>query len=113
MRIVAYRLVEGHEEAPGVLMRTCIGPADGAPRFALRVFEVQPGASTPYHSHWWEHEVYIISGRGKVRGVDGERALAAGDVVFVKPDEQHCFSNIGKTKLRFVCVIPNTEKTPR
>ncbi len=112
MKVAAYKKIAGHEEAPGVLMRTCIGPADGAPRFALRVFEVQPGASTPYHSHWWEHEVYVVSGRGVVRSVDGERELGAGDVVYVPPNERHSFTNAGKTKLRFVCVIPDIEKTP-
>jgi len=113
MKIAPYRSIEGHEEAPGVLMRTCIGPADGAPRFALRVFEVQAGASTPFHSHWWEHEVYVVSGRGKVRSTDGERELGAGDVVYVAPNERHSFSNVGKANLRFVCVIPDLEKTPQ
>src|SRR3990172_3479801 len=107
MKIAAYSSIEGHEEVPGVLMRTCIGAADGAPRFALRVFEVQPGASTPFHAHWWEHEVYVISGRGRVRSVDGERELSAGDVVYVAPNERHSFANAGNTKLRFVCVIPD------
>ena len=31
----------------GVTMRMVIGPDQGAPHFNLRVFEVEPGASTP------------------------------------------------------------------
>ncbi|MFP3903820.1 MAG: cupin, partial [Armatimonadota bacterium] len=30
----------------------------GAPNFAMRRFVVEPGGSTPYHTHDWEHEVY-------------------------------------------------------
>ncbi len=106
MKVASYRSIRGHEEAPGAVMRTAIGAADGAPRFALRVFEIAAGASTPFHSHWWEHEVYVISGRGSVRGKDGEHALKAGDVLYIAPREEHCLANAGKTKLRFVCVIP-------
>ncbi len=48
----------------GVQIREMITAQDGAPNFAMRVFDVQPGSATPYHAHPWEHEVYIISGTG-------------------------------------------------
>ena len=46
--------VAPNTDMPGVLKREMITGADGAPRFALRVFEVAPGESTPAHAHWWE-----------------------------------------------------------
>lgn len=107
MKVRSYRDVEPTTEIPGVALHAVISAADGAPRFAMRVFEVQPGASTPFHSHWWEHEVFILSGQGKVRGKDGERDLAPNDAVFVPGDEEHCFMNTGSEVLRFVCCIPN------
>jgi quercetin dioxygenase-like cupin family protein len=72
----------------------------------MRVFEVSPGYSTPYHTHDWEHEVLILAGTGKVRGHDGETPLSEGTAVFIAPNEEHCFINAGDDVLRFVCIIP-------
>jgi len=108
MKIVSnYRSVAADTEIPGVALRTVISPQD-APRFSMRVFEVAPGGSTPFHSHWWEHEVFILDGRGRVRGPDGERDLAPEDVVYVPGGEDHCFINTGQGLFRFICVIPHT-----
>jgi len=105
--------VEGTEEAPGVLMRTVIGAKEGAQRFVMRRFEIEPGGSTPYHSHDWEHEVFILSGQGTVRSKEGETTLKQEDVVFLEPNEEHCFTNKGQEPLRFVCVIPRMEGAPQ
>ena len=37
--------------AEGVQIREMITAQDGAPTFAMRVFDVTPGAATPYHTH--------------------------------------------------------------
>ena len=101
-----YLQIEPVEDAPGVLRRAVIGAEDGAPRFAMRVFDVSPGSSTPFHSHWWEHEVFVLSGEGRVKIREGEKSIAEGTVVYVEPDEEHCFTNSGSDVLRFICVIP-------
>ncbi|MCL4534775.1 MAG: cupin domain-containing protein [Bacteroidetes bacterium] len=106
MKVRHYRQAEAEQEMPGVAMRTVIGAKEGAPHFAMRVFEVQPNASTPLHHHQWEHEVFVVSGQGVVAAADGERAIGAGDVVYVAPGEQHAFANRGVDTLRFVCCIP-------
>ena len=110
MKVFDYREVEGSEEKPGVQMRTVIGAKEGAPRFAMRVFETKPGSRTPLHSHWWEHEVFVFSGKGVVHSETGETEIQSGSVIFVEPNERHCFSNTGDDLLRFVCVIPLVEK---
>jgi quercetin dioxygenase-like cupin family protein len=91
---------------PGVTMRVVVGPEQNAPFFNMRVFEVQPGCSTPHHSHWWEHEVFILSGTGIVRTAEGERNLTEGTVVFIPGGEKHQFMNTGSGILRFICVVP-------
>ncbi len=106
MQIQNYRQVKGKEEVTGVVMRIVVGPDEGAPNFAMRVFEIQPQSSTPYHSHNWEHEVFILSGKGIVRSTKAERALREGDAIFIAPDEHHCFTNTGNDLLRLICVIP-------
>ena len=106
MKIQNYREVQGNEAAPGVVMRVVAGPDDGAPTFVMRVFEIQPGSATPYHSHPWEHEVFIVSGKGVLRNGDAERPLSEGDAALVMPDEPHCFASTGENIFRIICVVP-------
>lgn len=70
----------------------------------MGIFEIKPGSSTPFHSHKWEHEVFVLSGRGKVKDERGETQVGEGD--FVAPNERHCFTNAGDDNFRFICVIP-------
>jgi quercetin dioxygenase-like cupin family protein len=109
MKITSYTDTKPTQELTGVLKREVITARDGAPNFCMRVFEVEPGSSTPDHSHPWEHEVFILSGRGVVRNEQGETDIGEGSVVFIAPDEQHCFLNTGKKVLRFICLIPNQD----
>jgi len=109
MKIANYTDTQPTEELPGVFKREVITAVDGAPNFCMRVFEVEPGSSTPSHSHDWEHEVFVLSGEGVVVGAQGETSIGTGSVVFVTPNEQHCFVNTGSQTLRFVCLIPLQE----
>ena len=89
----------------GVTMREMITASDGAPTFAMRVFDLAPGATTPYHHHPWEHEVFIVSGSGLVKSEQGDRPFSAGDTVFIPGNEPHCF--VAASAVQFVCVIPS------
>ncbi len=91
----------------GVQMREMITDRDGAPNFSLRVFDVQPGASTPFHTHAWEHEVFILEGTGNVVTEGNETPFQRGDSVFIAPNEKHCFVANAETAVRFICVIPS------
>ena len=89
-----------------VYIRRMISQADGAPTFAMRLFEVEPSGYTPLHTHIHEHEVFILSGRGVVKGPWGEMPLAAGSAVYVPAQEEHHFVNVGDEPLRFLCMVP-------
>ena len=106
MKVSKYLDKEPTQEMPGVLKREVINNDDGAPNFCMRVFEVEPGCSTPSHSHPWEHEVYVLNGQGVAVSEQGQTPIARDSVVFVPPDEHHCFTNNGSETLRFICVIP-------
>ena len=112
MKVINYRQVEAEEvtEAAGVTIRVVIGEKEGAPNFVMRVFDVEPGASTPLHTHDWEHEVFVLAGRGRVHGGGEESLLGEGDTVFVPSMEEHCFVNEGDEPLRFICIIPLLEE---
>jgi quercetin dioxygenase-like cupin family protein len=101
-----FRDVEAQDVYDGVTMRVVIGPDDGAPYFNMRVFEVPPGGTTPHHSHWWEHEVFVLSGQGFVKTEQGDQPIRHGSTVFVPGDEMHQFANTGQDALRFICLIP-------
>ena len=106
MKVTNYRDSEPAEEVQGVFKREVITANDRAPHFCMRVFGVGPSSSTPYHSHPWEHEVFILSGKGVVVGEQGATSIAKESVIFVAPNEPHCFINIGNEPLRFICIIP-------
>ncbi len=106
MKVANYLDTKPIQELPGVVMRKVIKVDDGAPNFCMRVIDVEPGSSTPSHEHPWEHEVYVLSGRGVVVGEERETQIAKDSVVFVPPNEHHCFINNGNEVLRFICVIP-------
>lgn len=96
------------EGASGCHVRSLVSESDGAPNFAMRQFEVAPGGHTPRHSHGYEHEVFVLEGRGVVVEGDSEHPLRAGDVVFVAPHDIHQFRNTGESPLKFLCLIPNS-----
>ncbi len=70
----------------------------------MRVFEIQPGGSTPYHTHPYAHEALILHGAGVVRQEDSERAFREGDVVSIAPYEPHSFVNNTGEILKFLCM---------
>ncbi len=109
MKVSSYINTKSIQELSGVVKREVINVDDGAPNFCMRVFDIEPGASTPSHEHPWEHEVFVLSGRGVVVGEQEETQIAKDSVVFVPPDEHHCFKNNGNEILQMICVIPIVE----
>lgn len=94
------------QDIEGVKMRVLISGTDGAPNFVMRLFDVAPGGHTAYHTHDWEHEVYVLEGKGAVRQGETEHTVEQGAFVLVLPGEQHQFINKGDTVFRFICVVP-------
>ncbi|MBN2283267.1 MAG: cupin domain-containing protein [Deltaproteobacteria bacterium] len=99
--------VTAEQIADGFRKRVVIGQNEGAPNFIMRVFDVEPGFSSPFHEHFWEHEIFVVSGEGYIRnGQEEDLPLGAGDTIFVPPYEKHCMVNKGSDIFRFVCLIP-------
>jgi len=80
-----------------------------APNFYLRTFDVFPGGHTFKHSHPWEHEMYVVKGRGKIVLESGEVKIGEGDAILLEPNEKHMVFNDSGTPLRLVCVIPKPQ----
>lgn len=95
-----------HAGAEGVEMRLLIGKPDGAPTFAMRMFEVQPGGHTPLHTHPHEHEVFVLDGHGVVVFKGETSPIGSEDVLLVPGGTEHCFQNTSDVPLRFLCLVP-------
>jgi quercetin dioxygenase-like cupin family protein len=92
--------------ASGAEIRVLISKDDGAPTFAMRMFEVQPGGQTPLHRHPHEHEVFILEGAGTFVHQGRNYPITKEDVIFVPGNHEHCFKNTGSSLLRFLCLVP-------
>lgn len=94
------------EGAKDVEIRWLISKDDGAPNFAMRMFELQPAGHTPLHTHPHEHEVFVVEGDGIFVYEGKEHKFNAEYVIFVPPNKEHQFKNTGNSVLRMLCLIP-------
>jgi quercetin dioxygenase-like cupin family protein len=93
--------------AKNVSIRWLIGKNVPDANFYLRQLEVEPGGHTPFHSHEWEHEIFILEGQGRLNTSNGKSVpLEPGHFAMVSPGEEHQFENTGDTVLKFLCAIP-------
>ncbi len=110
MKHVHYSEVELEEPTEDgikdIKVRWLISKKDGAKNFAMRLFEIKPSGYTPLHQHDWEHEVFVLEGKGVTREKNNENSFKQGDVFFVPPMEWHQFVNTSNDMLKFLCLIP-------
>jgi len=93
--------------AEGIKVRWLIKKDDGAPNFAMRLFEIEPKGHSPLHNHDWEHEVFVLEGNCQVTCDKEKNNASAGYVVFIPPNARHQFRNTGKAALKFICLVPH------
>jgi quercetin dioxygenase-like cupin family protein len=105
-----YRDVPEEPVSEGITIRWAIGQPQGAPNFAMRVIEFQPGAVFETHEHPYEHEIFVLEGEGVAEGPAGEISMRPGVALYVPPNEPHGYRNTGAQVLRFICVIPHLEQ---
>lgn len=99
------------EGANNTSIRWLIGKDSPAPNFYLRQLELEPGGHTPFHTHEWEHEIYVIEGQGQINTTGSTSLkLEKGCFALVMPGEEHQFQNTGDTTFKFLCVIPPNGK---
>lgn len=92
-------------------IRWLITGAKGAPNFAMRVIEIaNVGDRIPLHTHDYEHEVFVIEGRGRLISRSGTTNIAFGNYGLILAGEEHGFENTGSGPLRFICVIPKPKE---
>ena len=106
MKVNHYSEIESVQELKGVFRRDVLTADDGVTVVCMQVTEISPHESTPSHYHPWEHELFIVSGKGLAVGDEGSIPIDQGTIVFIPANEPHCFVNTGSDTLRFVSVEP-------
>ena len=80
----------------------------GAEKFHMRIFTIEPQESTPPDKHIYEHEVFVLKGRGRLLTVKGgdrrEVEIGEGDAIFIESNEIHQFFNDYDEPLIFLCI---------
>jgi len=92
--------------AKGVTGRVLIGKDDGANNFCMRIFELSKDGYSPFHSHDWEHEIFVCSGKGAVYNNGEWLNVEFGYSIFIPGNEEHQFKNMSDDPFVFVCLIP-------
>lgn len=93
------------EGAENVEKEVLLGAPEGVENFAMRRFTLDKEGHTPYHSHDWEHEVYVLRGTGKVKMESGVEEVTAGSAAYIPPNEKHQFIS-EEEGLTFLCLVP-------
>lgn len=99
--------------AKDITLKRLIDVPDGADRFVMTLFHMEPGGSTPPHYHDWEHEFYVLKGSMKLELPDenNDVILNEGDSVFIPRNEPHGFVTNGDVPCEILVVAP-TERPP-
>jgi len=96
------------EGAKDAYKQVPVSAHDGAPSFSFRVFTVEPGGHTAFHTHPFEHVNYIISGHGALVTEGGkELPVSEGDFALILPNEAHQYRNKAEDHpLVLICAVP-------
>jgi len=88
-------------------VQVLVGPADGAPNFALRRFIMGEGGGMPLHTNLVEHEQYVLAGRARLRLGDAVHEVSAGNTLYIPAGLPHSYEVL-EAPFEFLCVVPNS-----
>ena len=70
------------------------------------LYVLEAGAADPQSPHAQDEVYYVVSGRGRFTSGGDERAVEAGDVLFVPAQEEHRFHSIEERLSLLVVFAP-------
>jgi quercetin dioxygenase-like cupin family protein len=105
MRIISYTEVEAKKVEGSSKLKIRWLNNEGSRNFAVRHIEIEPNGYSPYHSHPWEHEIFVLEGNGTAIGNRVVKAVSVGDLISIPAGEPHQIKNTGKSMLRILCMI--------
>ena len=99
--------LDGLEGVDGIKIQWLLSPEAGTPNFEMRYFEIKKGGVCRKERHPWEHEAFVLKGKGTVIGENGERIVKEGDAIYVAPNELHQFKSAPDEDFCFICCVLN------
>ncbi|BAB59356.1 hypothetical protein [Thermoplasma volcanium GSS1] len=96
--------VKGDVMDGGAVIKWLITHKNGAKNYSMRLITVQKGKSTPHHHHDYEHEIFIISGKVKVKLGEQEYMAGQDDFIFIPPNVEHGMN--AEEDTRMICIVP-------
>lgn len=97
------------QATPGLTTRRIMSSA--AAEATMDICEINAGASSAFHTHPWEHQVFVVAGQGAVTDGQDPIPFRAGDVVVIPVGQPHQFVNVGDSHVLFVCLLPTAALT--
>lgn len=77
---------------------------NGARNYSMRYIVIEQGGNTPEHSHFYEHEIFVLSGSGYAF-IDGiKEEINPRDFLFIPGGKMHKIN--AKEKMEIICVVP-------
>lgn len=95
------------EEMPmegGAGIRWLITHRDGAENYSMRLINIKKDKSTPYHSHDYEHEIFVVDGSLDVTIGEKKSQAPKDSFIFIPPNAFHGMTATVDTRL--ICVVP-------
>jgi len=87
-------------------MQLLLGPADGAPNFAMRRFIMGPGGGMPRHTNSVEHQQWVLRGRARIGLGDEVHEVGPEDVLYIPAGVPHYYEVI-EAPFEFLCMVPD------
>ena len=94
--------IEGERAGDGELYREFLRVES----MSAGLYVLEAGAADPQSPHAQDEVYYVVSGRGRVTSGGAERAVEAGDVLFVPAQEEHRFHSIEERLSLLVVFAP-------
>lgn len=105
---IRYKDKEKEEVDEGIFRIWLIDESLGAKNFFMRMFEILPGKGTKEDKHPYEHEIFVVSGEGKIKTGNTWEDMYPGDAFFIPGNVIHSIKNSGKEMLKFICIVPSS-----
>ena len=87
-------------------MQLLLGPADGAPNFAMRRFIMGAGGGMPRHTNSVEHQQWVLRGRARIGLGDEVHEVGPEDVLYIPAGVPHYYEVI-EAPFEFLCMVPD------
>ena len=87
-------------------MQVLLGPEQGAPNFAMRLFTMGPGGGMPRHTNQVEHEQYVLRGRARVTIGEQVHEVGPHHTLYIPAGAPHSYEVL-EAPFEFLCVVPN------